>query len=354
MMSIHELKSIVSRIPVLGPTLKVAYQKMKSSTPGKAPRLTPSNHSWVAQDEVPDWSEAKNVLPWFDRPDALEVLERKRQQGEVGPADYELLKKWIVDGYVIIDTGVVPEADIDGMIEELDALFHAQVPFKDLLLLGVSETEGGPGKAMLHADVLALSKDIREKMPTNSNWRIHEFHAWSDSARRIYQNEELQRICSLIFGREAYPRSTINFMYGSQQLAHQDMAVFHIFPHNYLIGMWLACENIHPESGPLVYYPGSHRLGMWERFDSYPQTQLRTCTRDEHDGYHEWVAEAAKAFERKEFIAKKGQVLLWHGSLIHGGSGIKRKGLTRKSFVTHYLVDGVDHTRYVKGPFNWN
>jgi len=32
------------------------------------------------------------------------------------------------------------------------------------------------------------------------------------------------------------------------------------YPEGYLVGAWVAVEDIHPDSGPLVYYPGSHRL----------------------------------------------------------------------------------------------
>lgn len=353
MQKFTEFKTAIRRLPIVGPMIYSAYKALQAeaSVPAQEVEMEPQ----TSTPPKPDWSDAANILPWFDQPNALEVLEKRKATGEVSASDYELLKKWIVDGYVILDTEPVPMADIDGMVSDLENLFTTNEPKQGLLLLTVSRTEGGPTEAMPHAELLTLPKEIREKIPTNSNWRIHEFHAWSKSADNIFKNAELERVCSLIFGKKAYARSTINFMYGSQQLVHQDMAVFHIFPHNYLIGMWLACEEIHPESGPLVYYPGSHKMGMWEGFKNYPQTQLRTCTKPENEAYHKWTqTEAEKHYPRKEFIAKKGQVLLWHGGLVHGGSAIKRKGLTRKSFVTHYLVDGVDHTPHVKGPFNWD
>jgi ectoine hydroxylase-related dioxygenase (phytanoyl-CoA dioxygenase family) len=41
------------------------------------------------------------------------------------------------------------------------------------------------------------------------------------------------------------------------------------------------------------------------------------------------------------FHAKKGDVLIWHANLLHGGSVIKNAALTRKSMVGHYYANGV-------------
>jgi len=53
------------------------------------------------------------------------------------------------------------------------------------------------------------------------------------------------------------------------------------------------------------------------------------------------------------YDAKKGDVFLWHGMLVHGGSPVKNPALTRKSMVIHYLTNGVDQTDLTVGPINW-
>ena len=142
-------------------------------------------------------------------------------------------------------------------------------------------------------------------------------------------------------------------MTGSEQALHQDMAVFHIFPHDYLVGAWIACEEIRPESGPLVVYPGSHRCGMFPGFTDYPQTNLRTADAATSAAYQTWVDDVAVRHPRHEFLAHKGEVLLWHGMLVHGGAPVGRRGVSRKSMVLHYTVRGADRGREVRGPFNW-
>ena len=110
-----------------------------------------------------------------------------------------------------------------------------------------------------------------------SDWRIHGFHYLNPAARRLFDSPRLMALVSRLFGRPARPFAVINFMKGSRQHLHQDMAVFHIHPWNYLIGAWIACEDIRPDSGPLVFYPGSHRAPFFPGFTDYPQTNLRTA-----------------------------------------------------------------------------
>ena len=58
----------------------------------------------------------------------------------------------------------------------------------------------------------------------------------------------------------ALPCQTLNFIHGSQQNVHQDVIHLTPFPPGYMCGVWVALEDIHPDSGPLVVYPRSHRL----------------------------------------------------------------------------------------------
>lgn len=40
--------------------------------------------------------------------------------------------------------------------------------------------------------------------------------------------------------------------------------------------------------------------------------------------------------EKKILLIKKGDILIWHGGLAHGGNTINNSEMTRKSFVCHY------------------
>jgi ectoine hydroxylase-related dioxygenase (phytanoyl-CoA dioxygenase family) len=291
-------------------------------------------------------------LPWFDRPDAEAALARVAARGRIGAADVPLLERWIRDGYFVVDDAV-EAADVDAMVAALDGLWDAPKPIAHLELLDLRETPETPPRRMAHAELLRLDAATRQRLRAHSDWRIHGFHYVNAPARRLFDSPRLRRLADAILGRRARPIAAINFMVGSQQHLHQDMAVFHIHPHNLLVGAWIACEDIAPESGPLVLHAGSHRAPFFPEFTDYPQTNLRTADAATSRRYQEYVDGLAARFPRHEFIARKGQVLFWHGMLVHGGAPIGCRGTSRKSMVIHYTVRGADRAREVQGPFNW-
>jgi ectoine hydroxylase-related dioxygenase (phytanoyl-CoA dioxygenase family) len=48
-----------------------------------------------------------------------------------------------------------------------------------------------------------------------------------------------------------------------------------------------------------------------------------------------------RGLEKKLLLAKRGDVLIWHANLLHGGSAIQRPGATRRSMVCHYYAEDV-------------
>lgn len=299
------------------------------------------------------WRDLSKHVAWFDRPDARNHVREKLRIGEITQSDAELLYDWVDKGCITLHN-TIPESDIDEVNAFVDDLLQTDVPNPDITLLGYTLDPAKGGDAVPHRDLVGLTPAQRQVNARLSPWRIHELRNQCAAASRIFRNKRLNDISSLIFDRPAYPRSTINFYLGSQQELHQDMAVFHVFPGNYLIGAWIALEDISPDSGPLRYAPGSHRSGQYPPFLNHPQTTLRTCSLSEYEGYYKFTNAAAAAVGGARFYeAKKGDVFLWHGMLVHGGSPVKNPALTRKSMVIHYLTQGVDQTGYVRGPFNW-
>jgi ectoine hydroxylase-related dioxygenase (phytanoyl-CoA dioxygenase family) len=67
---------------------------------------------------------------------------------------------------------------------------------------------------------------------------------------------------------------------------------------------------------------------------------LGKCDYPDYEDMIEELLEKNK-FPREELIAKKGDVLIWHANLIHGGAPIRNKALTRKSMVVHYYASDV-------------
>jgi phytanoyl-CoA hydroxylase len=298
-------------------------------------------------------STAPREDPWFDQATADEQITRHLEHMQVSEPEAQYLRDWVQHGCFVV-RNAVPISDIDNMVALVDGLATLRRPITGLTLLAVRESPDSDAINISHRDFIKrYSSDDRRRMLSQSCWRIHGFHRYHRNPRRIFRNREMARIASMIFQRNAIPSTTITFSRGSAQALHQDMAVFHIKPRNFLIGAWLACEDIAPDSGPLVYCPGSHRSEWFTEFNDYPQTNLRTGDSSVSLRYHDWVDQESRRYRRKTFLAKKGDALFWHPMLFHGGDAIERANASRKSLVIHYVVRGADRAWAVKGPFNW-
>ena len=53
---------------------------------------------------------------------------------------------------------------------------------------------------------------------------------------------------------------TPNLEFGSQQEFHFDTFRMPAPIENKMVAAWIALEDVHPDSGPLRYYPGSHKI----------------------------------------------------------------------------------------------
>jgi len=298
-----------------------------------------------------NWKDEPTYDLWFELPDAMDHIPAIAEKWALGEKEKELLKKWVTDGY-FTTTDIFNAADIDRYAAEVDSAWFAETPVAGMTISDIV-LDDQPFPRMEHAELLALPLEQHLQAKEISNWRIGEFHLFNEAGKTIFDNPAVARICSAIFDRPAYPHFSLTFSKGSKQLLHQDTCVFHTWPMNALIGVWAALEDIQPDSGPLVYYPGSHREPLFHEFDNYPQTQRRTSSPEQSDLYQEYVESVAAKYERKEFLAKKGEVLFWHGMLVHGGSRFVAPNTTRKSFVIHYMPEGGNVGHRVVGPFNW-
>ena len=161
--------------------------------------------------------------------------------------------------------------------------------------------------------------------------------------RRLWAHPQILKVLSAIFDDQAVPCQTLNFLHGSQQAVHQDVIHLTPFPQGFMCGVWVALEDIHPDSGPLIVYPGSHRL---------PRLYTHAAQLEKVREDSKWTAfSAGYAPQMKELIEQSGlepvyytpragSVLIWHENLAHGGSPRKNDDLTRKSIVSHYFARG--------------
>lgn len=165
----------------------------------------------------------------------------------------------------------------------------------------------------------------------------------SPEVRQQGLSPDLLELLGVLLGGEARLFHSINFITGSEQHTHSDSIHMTTFPQGGMLGVWFALEDIDTENGPLHYYPGSHLLPYYLNAD-YDNTGSRWLIGDkDYSEYEAFIAKEVEALglQKQTFTAKKGDVLIWHANLLHGGNPQIDPKRTRKSMVLHYFKSGV-------------
>jgi hypothetical protein len=251
-------------------------------------------------------------VPWLDRPEADALIAGALERGEITEAEADLCRKWWRDGYVILE-GFYPAERLD----ETWAAYEAGIASGEVVPPDEPLFEGDPlpGRtANVHFAIPAMDEMLFEP--------------------------RMRRLVSLLLGARAQPFQTIIGHKSSQQLAHSDSIHMTTYPTGYLAANWIAYEDIDPDSGPLVYYPGSHRLPylLSEDLGIPREADYTSYQRTYEPAIQALIAE--HGLEPRHFLPKKGDVLLWHANLLHGGSPVRNPRLSRKALVCHFFAEG--------------
>jgi Phytanoyl-CoA dioxygenase (PhyH) len=169
--------------------------------------------------------------------------------------------------------------------------------------------------------------------------RIQQGWLSSKAIREVAVARKVHDLLRVIYRREPIPFQTLNFTRGTEQDTHSDTIHFQSYPANFMCGVWVAFEDIGAQNGPLHYYVGSHKLPLYDLFDT--GTEVDNGDYSNYTVYLEFVRElmATAGLERKELELAKGQALIWAANLFHGGSPILDRNSTRYSQVTHYFFE---------------
>ena len=164
--------------------------------------------------------------------------------------------------------------------------------------------------------------------------------AFRKSARIRAAGEGLLReLTGALLGHEATLFQSINFLSGSQQRTHSDSIHMSTFPLGGMAAAWVALEDITLDNGPLHYYPGSHKLPYYLNADYHNEGSDWLIGDKDYSAYEGFIAGrvAELGLQKQVFLARKGDVFIWHANLMHGGEPHRNPALTRKSMVFHYF-----------------
>jgi hypothetical protein len=172
-----------------------------------------------------------------------------------------------------------------------------------------------------------------------SSDRIHNAHTLP-AGREIWLHPPVLQFLKEHFRDTPCACQTLTYVNGSEQSAHQDTIHLTPYPAGMMSGVWIALQDVEPDSGELFVYPGSHKtprlraseLGLEKVDQDYATYQIfdRAIMKLVEDG----------GFQRVKYQPKAGQILVWHENLIHGGSPRATQDRKRFSIVSHYFAKG--------------
>ncbi|HWA73965.1 MAG TPA: phytanoyl-CoA dioxygenase family protein [Polyangiaceae bacterium] len=306
----REQSSVAQRLPIPAASKTPTSAAQRNGTAKATAHLT-------SEDQL------TNPL-WLDLPDAERQLNRKLERGELDSEEAEMLREYVRTGYIMVD---VPGLDhsIRDLLQGVERLWR-HPPFD---LAGAGHVNGGRP--------LPLS-ELAPLVERGPGVRILDLHSHVDGARQLYLNSRLHRLCGLILGGRAVATQSLYFQYGSTQSLHRDPWYVNHNPRTHLVAAWFALEDIVPEAGPLMYVPGSHTLPYYRFSTGDVVFHDPAVTNDDRVAAlaHMQAQMQERGLRAEPALPRRGQVFLWHGSLIHGGSPVKNPSLTRQSFVVHY------------------
>jgi hypothetical protein len=172
----------------------------------------------------------------------------------------------------------------------------------------------------------------------SSGLRIQDAWTFDENVRRLAANEQILALLTTLYGREAWPFQTLNFPVGTQQHFHTDSVHFSSIPERFMCGVWVALEDIDADSGPLFYYPGSHKWPIYVNEHIGHLAAGTTTTQGVYEGLWRELVELHD-IKPERLVVKKGSALIWAANLLHGGDRRKDLARTRWSQVSHYFFD---------------
>jgi len=264
---------------------------------------------------------------WVDQPNAMDIVEGKLALGQIDTAQAALLRNWIAQGFAILPAAIPP-----------DILAPALRDF--------DRGHAGKLKALrFECPAITNTREIRPWQAEMNNVpaKALDLHFCSAAVRNLVFAPAVTEFLTLLFDAPAFATQSLGFYRGSADAGHQDSAyVAYSIPRQFCAS-WIALEDVTANAGELFYYPGSHRFPDYVYGEKYKS--LHEANRFVPGGVPQeallrhlrTLEETARAhgMRRETLLAKKGDVLIWHADLVHGGSPISRD-VTRKSVVTHY------------------
>ena len=165
--------------------------------------------------------------------------------------------------------------------------------------------------------------------------KVNHLHLYDCGVLELLLGPKIEGVVRQLLDGSPLLFNTLNLEWGSEQRFHFD--TFYMAPAvpNKMVVVWIALEDVHPDAGPLRYYPGSHLV---EPYRFAGGSLHPTNEAEELPAFDEYIDKELeqRGLAPRAFTGVAGDVFIWHAQLYHGGSPIEDRTRTRRSMVAHY------------------
>lgn len=165
--------------------------------------------------------------------------------------------------------------------------------------------------------------------PLRRHPRLMQPHLRDERSRAFLLDERVRQALVGLLAEEPYAVQTMIYFKppgGRGQALHQDQRYLQVAPGT-CVAAWLALERTDPENGCLQVVPGSHRTGV---LCPVPSDTTRSFTSE--------TVPLPPGSEVVDVEMEPGDVLFFHGNLIHGSEPNTSADRFRTIIVGHYAT----------------
>ena len=166
-------------------------------------------------------------------------------------------------------------------------------------------------------------------------YRTFNQHWYDPCALQLLIDPRLRQPLADCFGDEPEAIQTMHFYEGSEHPLHQDQ---YYLPD--CMSAWIALVDVDENNGPLVVQPGSHQGRLVTKRDArHTLLPGETYEQQQNERYFPLVREVflQNGEDEVQVLVHQGDVVLFHGRLIHGGAAVLQSGAPRHALACHYI-----------------
>jgi hypothetical protein len=173
-----------------------------------------------------------------------------------------------------------------------------------------------------------------ERADRSHRVKLNDLYLRSETLRDVLLSPRLVDLLADLLGDPPVLCNSLNLERSSEQDNHVDAIYMMPRTPGKLVAIWIALEQIDMTAGPLRLYPKSHLIPPYVF-----RHGGRYAVPEEMEQWSGWIHDAARqrGLQPLSVPASAGDLIIWHGDLLHGADSVVDPTLTRKSVVGHYF-----------------